>query len=87
MAKPKTTSLTLNFENHEALNHFWRWLCESGEQNYWEYMEYREQEEDGDITGLQFDYRKADNGNIQVKCGRFTGEPSSEEYKEEDAEV
>lgn len=69
---PTTSVLAFQFDNPEAMNHFWRWLCESGEQQYWDYMQYREEEEDGDITGLFFDYKKADGGAIFVKCGRFT---------------
>jgi hypothetical protein len=50
------TSITIEFDNEEAAHHFAVWMCESGEQQYWQWMEYREQEEDGDITALQFNY-------------------------------
>ncbi|MBV9125654.1 MAG: hypothetical protein JO112_20075 [Planctomycetes bacterium] len=89
-ARPPTSapeSLTFVFENEDAKNHFWSWLCESGEQQYWEYMEYREQEEEGDITGLDFDYSNADRGTVVVKCGRFTAASESEQYTENDEEV
>ncbi len=66
-------NLLFQFDTPDAANHFWRWLCESGEQSYWEWMKVREEDEDGDITGLEFDYDKADHGLIKVKCGRFTG--------------
>ena len=65
----KGTALTFEFDNEEALNHFKTWLCESGEQQYWEWQEAREDEEAGAITGLSFDYW---NGAIiKVKCGRL----------------
>lgn len=76
--------LTFQFDNDEAADHFWRWLCESGEQEYWEYMRYREEEEDGDITGLNFDYTKAGKGNVVVRCGRFTVTPDTEKYDDND---
>ena len=77
MPRSDKTTLTLQFDNPEAMNHFWRWMCESGEQQYWDYMTYREDEEDGDITGLIFNYDQAGKlGIVRVKCGRFT------EYKE-----
>jgi len=67
------TYLTLEFDNYEAAQHFKTWLCEAGEQDYWQWMEVRESEEDGDITGLTFDYHTGTD-RIPVKCGRFTGE-------------
>jgi hypothetical protein len=66
--------LTFQFDNPDVMNYFWRWLCESGEQMYWDYMSERESEEDGDITVLAFDYTKAQRGLITTKAGRFTGE-------------
>lgn len=49
--------LTIEFDNQEAAHHFAIWLCESGEQQYWEWMGYREEdEEDGNITATSFDY-------------------------------
>lgn len=47
--------LVIKFHSKRAREHFALWLCEQGEQNYWEWMEYREQEEKGNITVL-FDY-------------------------------
>jgi len=62
-------TLTFNFTSKEAANHFKTWLCESGEQSYWDWMECREQDEEGPITGLEFDYWN--EGIIDVKCGRL----------------
>jgi len=74
-------TLSIEFDNDEALQHFALWLCEQGEQDYWQWMEYREQEETGDITGIQFDYHGGNkfggikdfilDGTIRVKSGRM----------------
>ena len=44
------------FDNEEAANHFLSWLCEQGEQSYWDWMRCREEEESGAITAVRFDY-------------------------------
>ncbi len=44
------------FDNEETAEHFISWLCGSGEQQYWQWMECREEDEDGDITVTDFDY-------------------------------
>lgn len=57
MSKKEKVVLSIEFANPEAANHFATWLCESGEQDYWNWMEYREQdEEEGDITARSFHY-------------------------------
>lgn len=55
-ADPKETTLQIKFANEAAAAHFALWLCESGEQDYWNWMEYREPEEEGDITATSFHY-------------------------------
>jgi hypothetical protein len=50
------TKITIEFANPEAAHHFAVWMCESGEQQYWEWMKIREEEEDGDITAVSFHY-------------------------------
>ena len=75
-SKPTTSVLAIDFKNPEAMENFWVWLCESGEQHYWEWMKYREEEEEGDITALSFDYTKANKGAVFTEVGRFT------EYKD-----
>lgn len=55
-AEPKETTLQIKFANEAAAKHFALWLCESGEQQYWDWMEYREGEEEGDITATSFHY-------------------------------
>lgn len=49
-------TLKIEFASQKALEHFASWLCESGEQEYWQWMETRESEEDGNITATEFDY-------------------------------
>ena len=66
----QTESLTFQFENVEAAEHFKSWFCDQGEEDYWASMSEIENEEDGDITGLEFDYWSGDL--ILVKCGRFS---------------
>ena len=66
--KVEGNNLTFEFDNPKAAQHFKIWLCEAGEQDYWTWMECREQEEEGDITGLDFDYWNGDM--VKVKCGR-----------------
>jgi hypothetical protein len=61
--------LKIEFSNKMALEHFKSWLCEQGEQNYWVWQECREQEEDGDITAIRFDYSGEDT--IKTICGRL----------------
>lgn len=53
--------LKIEFSNQSALDHFARWLCEMGEQDYWDYMEYREKKEDGNITAVSFSYSEKVN--------------------------
>lgn len=48
--------ITIKFDTEEAAMHFAEWLCGSGEQEYWNWMRYREDEESGNITVLEFDY-------------------------------
>ena len=48
--------LTVEFANPEAMRHFALWLCESGEQSYWAWMRYREEEGPGDMTATSFHY-------------------------------
>jgi hypothetical protein len=55
-AKPKETILQIKFANEAAAEHFAHWLCGSGEQQYWDWMEYREEDEDGDITATHFHF-------------------------------
>lgn len=44
------------FDNAETAEHFLSWLCDQGEQDYWEWMRCREDEEKGPITAVKFDY-------------------------------
>lgn len=70
-------TLKINFENQKALEHFAAWLSGSGEQDYWEWMEYREKEEEGDITAVDFDYHVAEflsENTIFTECGRLDRE-------------
>lgn len=50
------TTISIKFANAAAARHFASWLCGAGEQDYWQWMECRESEEEGDITAVAFDY-------------------------------
>lgn len=67
--------LKIEFDNEKALKHFAYWLCEQGEQDYWIWMECREQEESGNITGTNFNYHHDNkflgDKTIRVTCGRM----------------
>ena len=54
--KNKKVELIIQFDNQDALEHFAGWLCESGEQDYFQWMEYREAEDNGNITAVEFHY-------------------------------
>lgn len=51
--------LVIKFSNPKAARYFALWLCESGEQDYWNWMEYREEKESGDITATTFHYHNS----------------------------
>jgi hypothetical protein len=69
----KTQVVSISFDNPEAANHFLTWLCEQGEQDYWLWMEYREQEEkSGNITATSFDYNFSEL-SANTTCSRLDG--------------
>lgn len=61
MSNKNKTKITIEFDNKKSAHHFAVWLCESGEQNYFNWMEVSEEEEDGDITATQFHYHGAED--------------------------
>lgn len=68
--------VVIDLGSEEAATHFAHWLCGQGEQDYWIWMEYREQEEAGDITavGFEYDYK---NAEIKGVMGRLTNEENN----------
>jgi len=62
-------TLVLQFDNVDAVNHFKSWLCESGEQHYWDWMIEAEEDWEGNISGINFDY--STGSTIKVTCGRL----------------
>ena len=64
-------SITIEFDSDEVAMHFAEWLCGSGEHQYWNWMEYREQEEEGDITVTSFDYRVEDTSKEETDPDRY----------------
>ena len=65
-----SSTVTFKFENEEAAHQFKLWLCESGEQSYWDWMTAREEEGTGSITGLTFNYYTGSH-EVPVRCGRL----------------
>jgi hypothetical protein len=63
--------LTIEFDNIKAMKHFASWLCGQGEQDYWQWMECREQEETGNITVLDFDYHNEDKTKAEEDPKRY----------------
>lgn len=72
-SKPaKETTIQIKFANEEAAHYFAEWLCGAGEQDYWQYMEYRENEEEGDITAVSFHYHgQEDETKAQNDAERY----------------
>ena len=67
----KKPTLKIMFANQDALEHFASWLCESGEQSYWDWMEVREEEEVGDITAVELDYHGKKVKDNKPRYGKF----------------
>lgn len=64
--------IIIRFASKESAKHFALWLCESGEQAYWDWMEAREEEEDGPITAVSFGYHgEEDETNAKNDPSRY----------------
>ncbi len=71
--------LVIKFSNKEAMEQFAKWLSHQGEQQYWDWMEYREAEtkSEPEMTAVHFDYTNVfqEGGNvIKTRCGRLDEE-------------
>lgn len=49
-------TVKINFHSEESARMFLEWLCGSGEQEYWNYCEYRSEDELPDDGVVTFDY-------------------------------
>ncbi len=65
--------LKIEFGNHKSLEEFATWLCESGEQDYWNWMESQEEKDSGNITVVHFDYWNEDVTKTQDDPRRYKG--------------
>ena len=69
------TKLTIEFDSPEAARYFALWLCESGEQQYWQCMEVLEEGEEGNITATSFHYHGVEDEtkakNDPKRYGKF----------------
>ena len=51
----KPSIISISFDNKNAAEGFMEWLCGDGEQMYWEWMKFREQEDfSKNLTALTF---------------------------------
>ena len=67
----KSYDVSISFSNKKAAKGFMEWLCDIGEQDYWESQKYREEDEDTkDITALIFDYN-FNKLTVKTECGRL----------------
>jgi hypothetical protein len=48
------TTLKIEFPNQERLNDFTSWLCNDGEQDYWQWQTYRQEEDAENLGPLVF---------------------------------
>lgn len=95
MSKEKV-KLTIEFDNQETLENFASWLCNQGEQDYWEYMRIKETYENGNITAVEIDYHNQDKTKDKSDSSRYkkfmadntirttSGRLSENEVQEED---
>lgn len=64
MYKVTSNELTIRFDNPSMAAHFMTWLCEMGEQDYWQWMEgveCKEPPESEPITAALFEYEPDNN--------------------------
>ena len=66
----KKAQVKINFDNDKVAKHFMNWLSGQGEQDYWLWMECREQEEASDITATNFD-NELKTLNVNTHCSRL----------------
>ena len=70
MSEPKESpQVTIKFKTKAAAKHFVAWLDGQGEQDYWTWMECREQEEPGQDIKANFTYP---NGEKYLKDNAVT---------------
>jgi hypothetical protein len=75
-------TLKIEFDNQDTLEYFKNWLAGSGEQDYWDWMSYRDAAYEEDITVVVFHYNTKqpdgtwkDTGNtIKAVSGRLENE-------------
>lgn len=71
-------TIVIEFDSEIAAGHFASWFCGQGEQSYWDWMEYREEEEEGDITAVSFHYHGIEDKRLSNtdpnRYGPFMGD-------------
>lgn len=70
-----SSDIIIKFASAEAAMHFASWLCDRAEQDYWEWMRCREEDEEGDITVTRFHYHGVEDEtkakNDPARYGKF----------------
>jgi hypothetical protein len=71
-------SITIEFDSDEIATHFATWLCEAGEQDYWNWIRYQEQNYPNINCAISFDYHGErddlefmQDWTIRTKSGRL----------------
>lgn len=67
-------TLKIEFDNQEALNNFAIWLCEYGEQQYWNCMELVEEDSEEITTVLKFEYHEILDRSLPTNDPKRYGE-------------
>jgi hypothetical protein len=70
----KKTIIKIEFDNRKVAMGFASWLCGSGEQDYWQWQEFREIEQDGNITALEFHYHGKEDETKAITDPKRYGE-------------
>lgn len=64
------SDVKISFDNEKTARHFVAWLCNAGEQDYWEWMKHREKEDpEGEFTAtFRYDFDESDDLKLEVKA-------------------
>lgn len=63
----KEYTVKIRFHSQQAGDNFVSWLCESGEQEYWKYMECQDMEEAGEDGVVIFHYDGSDPLEVRTE--------------------
>jgi hypothetical protein len=84
LIESKSVELVIKFPNQEALKEFAVWLCESGEQQYWEWFDYND--ETKSVAHLKVDFNYFVKSKTFMKNNVIETSLISSEDEDEDEE-